>query len=362
MIEYENLKELNLPFMEEYKESFSKTLDSGWFILGENVKNFEKSFAQYCGTKYCVGLNSGLDALILAILSLDLPKQSEIIVPSNTYIATILAIIQTGFTPVLVEPEKRTYNISPDQIEKKISKKTSAIIAVHLYGKLAAMDEISQIAKKNKLKLIEDAAQAHGGMLKGIRAGNWSDVAAFSFYPTKNLGAIGDGGAITTNSKKIAKRIMALRNYGSTKKYHNKYIGFNSRLDEVQAGFLLVKLNHLDEINIHKRKLASIYDKFLSNYYIKPLIEKDYYDVFHIYNILHPERDSLRAYLLNKGIKTEIHYPVVPNRQEAMKSFLKGHYPVAEEIHNTTLSLPMSFCHSIDDIYYVVEKLNEFVL
>jgi len=360
MIEYENLQKLNQPFFNEFTKSFSETLNSGWYILGNNVTQFETEFANYCGTSYCVGLNSGLDALVLAIKALNLPEKSEIIVPSNTYIATILAILQNNHIPVLTEPNIDTYNISPAEIEKKITKKTKAILVVHLYGKLAEMDKISEIAKKYNLKIIEDAAQAHGAMLQNKRAGNWSDVAAFSFYPTKNLGALGDAGAITTNSKEIAEKISALRNYGSQKKYYNKYIGFNSRLDEMQAGFLSVKLKYLDEINKHKRKLAKIYQENLSEKYIKPIRDDKYFDVFHIYNIRHENRDELKKYLLNNNVKTEVHYPLAPHKQEAMQGLIKDSFPISEKIHETTLSLPISYFHTEEDIFKVVEIMNKY--
>lgn len=360
MIEYENLQKLNEPFFTEFLESFDRTLKSGWYILGNNVKLFEQEFADYCGTKHCIGVNSGLDALILAIKALKLPERSEIIVPSNTYIATILAIIQTNNIPVLAEPDIKTYNISPIEIEKKITNKTKAILAVHLYGKLAEMDKISEIAKNHNLKVIEDAAQAHGAMFRGKKAGNWSDVAAFSFYPTKNLGALGDSGAVTTNSDEIADRISAIRNYGSKNKYFNKYVGYNSRLDEIQAGFLSIKLRYLDDIIAHKRALATIYNESLSDQFIKPQVSEQFFDVFHIYNIRHNKRDKLKQYLFENGVNTEIHYPCAPHKQEAIKGFIKGAFPISESIHNSTISLPISFYHSEDDIKRVINIINEF--
>lgn len=361
MIEYENLKKLNQPFFDEYKKAFDEILNTGWFVLGKNVELFEENFAKYCKTDYCVGVNSGLDALILAIEAFDFPPNSEIIVPSNTYIATILAIQKAGHKPVLCEPDIETYNISPDEIQKKITKKTKAIMPVHLYGKMAQMDKISEIAKANNLKIIADAAQAHGAMLNNKKAGAWADVTAFSFYPTKNLGALGDGGAITTSNLEIAKKIKALRNYGSHKKNFNKYVGYNSRLDEIQAGFLNIKLKYLDKINAHKRQLAEIYNENLSNKFIKPKTENNFFDVYHIYNIRHPERDKLKEYLSENQIKTEVHYPIPPHRQKAMTGiFAEKNYPISEEIHKTTLSLPISYFHSEKDVLKVVEILNNF--
>jgi dTDP-4-amino-4,6-dideoxygalactose transaminase len=360
MIEYENLGKLNAPFFEEYKESFSNTLKSGWYILGNNVSNFEKEFADYCGSKYCVGLASGLDALILALRSFNFPEGSEVIVPSNTYIATILSIIHNNLKPVLVEPDIETYNIDPGKIEAKISSKTKAILVVHLYGKCCEMDSILSTARKYELKVIEDCAQSHGAKYKGQKSGTFGDVGAFSFYPTKNLGALGDAGAIVTNDPEIAESIKTLRNYGSKTKYINEVVGFNSRLDEIQAGFLSVKLRSLDKINEHKRKLAKLYLEELKNDFIMPIVDTDYFDVYHVFNIRHKNRDKLREYLLKKEIKTEIHYPVSPNKQGALLNLLPNDCPLSEEIHETTLSLPMSYFHTEKDVFNVIKVLNEF--
>ncbi len=362
MIEFENLAKLNQPFFEDYKESFAKTIASGWYILGNNVKKFEEEFASYCGSKYCVGLASGLDALILALNAFDFEKGSEIIVPSNTYIATILAILQNGLKPVLVEPDIKTYNIDPTKIAEKITSKTRAIIVVHLYGKCCDMDPIMDLCQKNNLRLIEDTAQAHGAKYKNKIAGSFGDIGAFSFYPTKNLGALGDGGAIVTDNENLAKKIKKLRNYGSEVKYYNDLIGYNSRLDEVQAGFLSVKLKKLDDINSHKNKLAKIYFDNLKSDFIKPVPAiEDNYDAFHLFTIRHPKRDQLRQYLLNHNIKTEIHYPVAPHQQKAMQQiFAKETYPISEEIHATILSLPLSYFHKDSEVLTVVQTLNNF--
>lgn len=361
MIEYENLGKLNSPFFKEYEEAFRHTLEGGWYILGKKVEAFEKEYATYCGTAHCVGLANGLDALILALRALDIEKGSEVIVPSNTYIATILSILHNDLKPVLVEPDINTYNIDPKKIEEKIGPKTKAIMVVHLYGKMCEMDTINAIAKKHNLKVIEDCAQAHGASYKKIKAGNYGDFGAFSFYPTKNLGAIADAGAMTTNDAKLAERIRTLRNYGSKQKYYNEEVGWNSRLDEVQAAFLSVKLKYLDQINEHKRKLASLYLSGLKTDFIKPVMHPDYFDVYHIFNIRHSKRDELKEYLLKNEIKTDIHYPVAPNKQTAMKGILDGSItPIAEEIHRTTLSLPISYYHSEQDILRVVEVMNKF--
>lgn len=361
MIEYENLKNLNKPLFDEYKIAFNEVLESGWYILGSKVKEFESHFATYCGTTNCVGVANGLDALSLSLNAFNFEKGSEVIVPSNTYIATILSIIDNGLQPILVEPNIDTYNIDPKLIEQAITAKTKAIMVVHLYGKVCEMDTILAIARKYNLKVIEDCAQSHGAKFKEQLSGSFGDFAAHSFYPTKNLGAIGDAGAVTTNSDELANKIKILRNYGSEKKYYNDVVGINSRLDELQAALLLVKLKYMDKITNHKRNLASIYLQNLSSDFIKPQVHSDYFDVYHIFNIRHKKRNELKEYLLEKNIKTEIHYPVAPNKQKAMIGILdKQLTPIAEEIHNTTLSLPISFYHTIEDVYNVTEVMNSF--
>lgn len=361
MIEYESLAKLNAPFFLEFQEQFVHTMESGWYILGNKVKEFEKEFAAYNHNMHCIGVANGLDALVLAIKALGIQPGAEIIVPSNTYIATILSVLHNNCKPVLVEPDLATYNIDPSKIEEKITAKTKAILVVHLYGKVCAMDAIMSIAKKHNLFVIEDCAQAHGATFNGIKAGCFGDVNAFSFYPTKNLGALGDAGAVVTNDDHLAREVRVLRNYGSEKKYYNEKVGFNSRLDELQAAFLSVKLRKLDAINSHKRKLAAIYLQQLKSDFIKPAVDADYFDVYHIFNIRHEKRDELKEYLLNKGIKTEIHYPVAPVDQEAMRGvFEAADTPIADEIHRTTLSLPISYFHTEQDVLKIVEVLNRF--
>lgn len=360
MIEYENLYKANETFLKDFTASFQNTLNSGWFILGKNVENFEREFASYIGNKYCAGVASGLDALIFSLKVFDFEKGSEVIVPANTYIATILSIIHCGLKPVLVEPDIKTYNIDSAKIEEAITSKTKAIMIVHLYGKCCNMDPIISLCKKYNLKLIEDCAQSHGAKYKNRMSGTFGNVNAFSFYPTKNLGALGDAGSVNTDDENIVKIIKSLRNYGSEKKYYNERVGYNSRLDEMQAGFLSVKLKRLNEINSHKRKLASIYLKELKDDFIKPVVDPGYFDVYHIFNIRHPKRDSLKEYLLKNEVKTDIHYPVPPHKQKAMYGIIEGNYPISEEIHNTTLSLPISFFHKEGDIYEVVETMNKF--
>lgn len=360
MIEYENLKLVNEKLFSEYKEKFDEFIKSGWYILGENVTHFEQEFASFCNTKHSIGVASGLDALILALDACKFPKGSEVIVPSNTYIATILAIIRNDLVPVLVEPELSTYNIDPLKIEEKITKKTKAILVVHLYGKACDMGSITNLAKIYNLKIIEDCAQAHGATFQNQKVGSFG-IGCFSFYPTKNLGALGDAGAITTDDDDLNIKFRTLRNYGSKVKYYNEEIGYNSRLDEIQAAFLSVKLKILDEINNHKRNLANIYLENLHDEFIKPHKDPDYFDVFHIFNVRHTKRDQLKQYLLEKNIKTEIHYPLPPHKQEAMTNLLPGNYPISDMIHETTLSLPISYFHTDDDILEVCEAMNQWI-
>jgi dTDP-4-amino-4,6-dideoxygalactose transaminase len=361
MIAYESLEKTNASFDNDFRSALNDVLKSGWYILGQQVVHFEQEFAQYCGTKYCIGVASGLDAIILSLKALELPEGAEVIVPSNTYIASILAIINAGYKPVLVEPDLVTYNIDPAKIEKAITAKTKAILVVHLYGKMCDMTRINAIAQQHGLKVVEDCAQAHGAMHQGKKAGNWGDTGAFSFYPTKNLGALGDAGAITTNDAGLADKLLYLRNYGSKKKYQNEYIGFNSRLDELQAAFLRKKLPSLDAINTHKRSLAQLYFDNIDNRFMKPSIQEDNYDVFHIYNIRCNKRDKLKIYLLDKGIQTEIHYPTPPHWQPAYKNIFAGKkYPLSEEIHNSTLSLPIAFFHSEEEIEHICQMVNSF--
>lgn len=361
MIEYENLHKLNAPFLEAYRREFDRVLESGWFILGNQVKEFEKAFASYCGCAHAIGVGNGLDALTLALRSFDFKPGDEVLVPSNTYVATILSVLQCGLKPVLVEPDLTTYNMDPARMEEARTARTVAVMVVHLYGKCAAMDEITSFVSRHNLKLIEDSAQAHGATFKGRKAGTFGDFGAFSFYPTKNLGALGDGGCLTTDQEALCKTASFLRNYGSDRKYYNELIGVNSRLDEIQAAFLSIKLKSLDDINAHKRKLAAIYQDGLKADFVRPVVHPDYADVYHIYNVRHPERDRLKTYLEGHGIKTEIHYPVAPHRQKALQPFFSGKdFPIASLIHQTTLSLPISYFHTEDDVRQVIEVMNRF--
>lgn len=360
IIPYENLKTLNKPFENSFKQKFADFLDKGWYILGLEVAEFEKEFADFHHEKYVVGVANGLDALTLSLRCLQFKKGDEVIVPSNTYIASILAILQCDLIPVFVEPDIATYNIDPNKISAAITNKTVAIMVVHLYGQCCDMDPIISIADQNSLKIVEDCAQAHGAKYKNRLAGTFGDFGAFSFYPTKNLGALGDAGAIVCKTEEDYEKLRQLRNYGSEKKYHNGIIGYNSRLDEIQAAFLRTKLPWLNDINQHKRKLASIYLEHLDDKFIKPVSNEDMEHVYHIFNIRHEMRDEIKTYLQKEGIGTEIHYPVAPHYQEALKNMQQLRFPISEEIHRTTLSLPCSFAHQPEDIYRVVSALNKF--
>ena len=361
MLKYEDLSKSNQFFKSELQEKINKILDNGWFILGNELLEFETTFSNLHNLNYCIGVGNGLDALTLAIKALNIEPGSEIIVPSNTYIATILAIIHNNCIPIFVEPDINTYNINADLIEKSVTKKTKAILIVHLYGKCCEMKKILDITTKHNLFLIEDCAQSHFAKYDNKLCGTFGIVSCFSFYPTKNIGALGDGGCILTNDLEIASNIKKLRNYGSVIKYQNDIIGFNSRLDELQAGVLNIKLKYYEFINNHKRNLADIYFKYLNNNFILPDRNSKFYDVFHIFNIRHRNRDDLKYFLYKNNIQTEIHYPIPPHKQDALKSsFENSHFPISELIHNTTLSLPCSMCHTEDDIYKVVEIINKF--
>ena len=360
IIEYESLARSNQQFMSELEAAAVRVIRSGWYVLGQELSAFETEFARYVGAKHCIGVANGLDALILAIEALDLPKGSEILVASNTYIATILAIVRAGHQPVLVEPELETFNIDPGGLLRAMTANTRAICVTHLFGKTCRMDAIGAVAREHDLRVVEDCAQSHGAHLGAQMTGTFGDAGCFSFYPTKNLGALGDAGAIVTNDDALVDRLRYTRNYGSKQKYVNRYVGVNSRLDELQAAFLRVKLRHLDAMTAHKRALAEIYFANLPEWVAKPVRRPDEYDVFHIYGIRHPQRDALRQHLLDNGVKTEIHYPIPPHRQEAMKGILRGSYPVADELHATELSLPISAGHTATEVERVAATVGKF--
>ncbi|MFJ3056116.1 DegT/DnrJ/EryC1/StrS family aminotransferase [Herbaspirillum sp. NPDC087042] len=360
MIEYESLANSNATFMSELEQAATRVIRSGWYVLGSEVEAFEAEFAAYTGSRHCIGVANGLDALILSLEALALPAGSDVLVASNTYIATILAILRAGHRPVLVEPDPATFNIDPARLEAALTAATRAICITHMFGKSCRMDDITSFAREHGLKLVEDCAQSHGARFAGKTTGTFGDAGCFSFYPTKNLGAIGDAGAVVTDDEELAERLRHLRNYGSRKKYVNRYVGINSRLDELQAAMLRVKLRHLDDMTVHKRALADIYFSELPDFITRPVRREDEFDVFHIYGIRHPQRDALRDFLLEHGVKTEIHYPLSPHRQEAMKGILSGEYPISDELHRTELSLPISVGHTADQIHQVCTIINRF--
>lgn len=363
-VAYENLAKSNAIFMHDYKNAFNDFAEKGWYILGEQVKSFEEEFASFIGTKYCIGVASGLDALIISLECLKLPKGSDVLVPSNTYIASILAIVKAGLNPILVEPDEKTCNINPNLLESNLTSNTKAILVVHLYGKSCEMDKICNFAKEYNLKLVEDCAQSHGAKFNGKMTGSFGNAGAFSFYPTKNLGALGDAGAICTDDKELADMARAWRNYGSEKHYHNKYTGLNSRLDEIQATFLRIKLKHIEEITSKKRKLARLYLEGLNqNKFSLPVVDEKYFDVYHIFQIQTDRRNELKDYLLDNGIKTEIHYPIAPINQEGYKKILNTNgikTEIAQKLANSVLSLPISFGTTEDEVNYVIDIMNKF--
>lgn len=360
MIEYESLARSNAGFVSDLEEAASRVIRSGWYVLGQEVAAFETEFAQYVGARHCVGVANGLDALILSIEALGLEPDSEILVASNTYIATILAIVRAGHRPVLVEPELETFNIDASLLEQALTARTRAVCVTHLFGKACRMDAVVAFARAHDLRIVEDCAQSHGARLAGQMTGTFGDAGCFSFYPTKNLGALGDAGAIVTDNDELADRLRHLRNYGSKQKYVNRYVGVNSRLDELQAAFLRVKLRHLDPMTAHKRALADLYFANLPDTVGKPRQREDEYDVFHIYGVRHPQRDALRQWLVERGVKTEVHYPIPPHRQKAMSGILSGDYPIADVLHETELSLPISVGHSPADIMAVCGAIAQF--
>ena len=344
MIQFNNFSFVTNKINQELKDAANRVIDSSWYILGKEVENFEIEFANYIGVKYCIGVGNGLEALHLILRAYGIGKDDEIIIPSNTYIATALAVSYSGAIPAFVEPNELTYNINPDLIEEKITKRTKAIIPVHLYGQSCDMDIINKIAKKYNLKVIEDSAQAHGATYKGRKCGTLSDASGFSFYPTKNLGAMGDAGAITTNDKDLAEKVKALRNYGSKEHYYNKYKGSNSRLDEMQAAILRVKLRHLDEFNNERKKIAKIYfDKLQNINLILPYIPEWANPGWYLFVVRSKKRDELQKYLDSRGIETAIHYPIPIHSQEAYEDlgYKKGDFPIAEKMANEILSLPL---------------------
>ena len=360
-----NLKAITAKDTELIKRSVNDIIDSGWYILGESVKQFEHEFASYCGTKNCIGVANGLDALILILRAYKelgvMNDGDEVIVPANTYIASILSISANNLVPVLVEPDINNYLIDPEKIEAQITPKTKAIMVVHLYGQVTPMTKICELAKKYNLKVIEDSAQSHGAYYKDKRCGNLGDASGFSFYPGKNLGALGDGGAVTTNDDKLAAVIRAIANYGSEVKYQNIYKGINSRLDELQAAILSVKLTKLDADTEKRRDIARAYrEQIINSKIILPQINDEQSHAWHLFVIRTNKREELQQYLSLNGIQTVIHYPIPPHKQDAYKELNQLSLPISEQIHSEVISLPISPVQSMEQTNYVINILNKY--
>lgn len=365
MIPFLDLKSINAQYREELLAACAGVIDSGWYIQGNEHKAFEQEFADYCGAKHCIGVANGLDALVLILRAYKelgvMQDGDEVIVPANTYIASILAISENGLVPVLVEPSPESFLIDPANIAVKITPRTKAILPVHLYGQTCEMDAINAIARAHGLKVIEDSAQSHGAYFGDKRSGNLGDASGFSFYPGKNLGALGDGGAVTTNDDDLAQVIRALGNYGSHKKYENLYKGINSRLDEIQAAMLRVKLRYLDDETQKRRAIASCYLENIKNdKIILPTARKDDNHVWHLFVIRTQSRDELQHYLTQKGVQTLIHYPIPPHQQAAYQEWNTQNYPISEKIHCDVLSLPISGVQNLDDTMAIIKILNDY--
>lgn len=371
MIPFLDLKNINQQYRSALIEACTRVIDSGWYIGGNELEQFEAHFAQYCGSKFAIGVANGLDALILTLRAWKelgkLKDGDEVIVPSNTYIASILAITANNLTPVLVEPTIGSYNIDPKKIEQAITAKTKVLLPVHLYGQLAPMPEIMEIAKKHNLLVLEDSAQAHGAQIGGVKAGNWGDASGFSFYPGKNLGALGDAGAITTNNEELASMLRAIRNYGSHEKYKNLVPGVNSRLDEIQAALLDIKLKFLDQETEHRRKIANMYLTEITNLEVSlPLYEVDAtkykQHVWHLFVIRTKNREALQKHLADNGVQTLIHYPIPPHKQQAYKEWNDLSYPISEQIHDEVMSLPIGPTLTLEDAKKVAQLCNNFTV
>lgn len=366
MINFLDLKAINNQYQQELKDACARVIDSGWYIMGNELTQFETEFAAYCGTRHAVGVANGLDALILTLRAWKelgkLNAGDEVIVQANTYIASVLAITENDLVPVLVEPNPGSYNLDPETLAAFITPKTKAILPVHLYGQLSAMPEILAIANAHNLLVLEDCAQAHGAEINGKRAGNWGDAAGFSFYPGKNLGALGDAGAITTNDDELAQTLKALRNYGSHKKYENLYQGVNSRLDEIQAAMLRVKLRHLDNETARRQHIAQAYRNNINNSLITlPQVNEELAHVWHLFVVRCEQRDVLQQFLASKGIQTLIHYPIPPHKQQAYSHYFDLQLPLTELIHQQVLSIPLDPTMNDENIAKVIAALNEFV-
>lgn len=362
MIAHLDLQRVNQPYQEEIAEAMRRVAESGWYILGKEVTTFEQNWATYCGTSHCIGVANGLNALELIFRAFDFPEGSEVIVPANTYIASILSVTSLGLKPIWVEPDPKTLNIDTRKIERKITPNTKAIMAVHLYGKCCEMKPIWEIARKHGLKVVEDAAQAHGAMYHGFKAGNLSDAAAFSFYPTKNLGALGDAGAVNTNDSDLARKIASLRNYGSTIKYYNDHIGTNSRLDELQAAILNVKLKYLETENQRRRELARFYLSEIKHPdLVLPNFKTLYEDAWHLFVVRHPKREQFIDFLMENGVQATVHYPIPAHKQRAYSEYNHLNLPITERIHNEVISLPLNPTLTDKEAEYIVQVINQSV-
>ena len=360
-IPFLSLKATNQIYEVQIGKIVTEILSSGWYILGEKLKQFETEFAQYCGVKHCIGVANGLDALTIILKASEFPENSEIIVPANSYIATILSVSNANFVPVPVEPNLNDYLIDYQAIERAITSKTRAILVTHLYGKCCEMDKITALAQKHNLKVFEDAAQAHGATYNNIKSGNLSDGAGFSFYPSKNLGAMGDAGAITTNDDVLANRIKTLRNYGSNEKYVFEYQGYNSRLDEIQAAILSLKLPHLNNENEIRRNIAKRYlTEIFNDKIILPNNDSVNKDAWHLFVIRTNERDNFRSFLNEKGIGSDVHYPIPPHKQLAYQEWQNFSLPITEKIHQEAVSLPLNTSLTEKEISYIIQNINQY--
>ena len=372
MIPFLDLKAINLQHRQALIDSAIRVIDSGWYVLGQEVKAFEQEFAKYCGTHHCVGMANGLDALVLTLRAWKelgkLKEGDEVIVPANTYIASVLAITENRLKPVLVEPDVHSYNLCPQKVRQAITPKTKAIVAVHLYGQLASMKAIMDLADEYKLLVLEDSAQAHGATVDGKRAGNWGHASGFSFYPGKNLGALGDAGAMTTNDAELAQTVRALGNYGSYKKYENLYQGLNSRLDEMQAALLRVKLQHLDTDTLGRQQIAVAYAQGITNPLVTlPIVPSSTVaslqnHVFHLFVVRVKNRAAFQAHLKSAGIDTLIHYPIPPHQQQAYREYHNLSLPLTETIHQEVVSLPIGPVMNEADVSVVIAAVNAFAV
>jgi dTDP-4-amino-4,6-dideoxygalactose transaminase len=366
MIKFLDLKRINDSFEPELSQAIQRVMEAGWYLLGEELLKFEAEFAAYCGVKYCIGVANGLEALTMIFRGYQelgfLKERDEVLVPANTYIASILSVTQNNLLPVFVEPDPVTYNINPDEIERKITRRTKAIMVVHLYGQAVEMEKISQVAKVYGLKIVEDAAQAHGAIYNDKRTGNLGDACGFSFYPGKNMGCLGDGGAVTTNDEQLSDMIRMLRNYGSRQKYVNEVKGFNSRLDEIQAAVLRVKLKYLDRDNARRSEIAGLYlAKIRNRKIILPAHTDGRSHVWHIFIIRSTERDRLQKYLSDNNIQTLIHYPIPVHKQSAYREYFDLSLPLTEKIHREVLSLPISPVMTDEEVQTIIHVINNFV-